>query len=128
MIKRIDHVVVAVRDLEAGIQAWQKALGLGEPSRRGADERVGYIAAAFDLPGGGFLELIQPTNPSGPVARRLERSGEGVYLVALAVDDLGAAVARLRQRGVDVIEDGGQVFIHPRAANGVLFQLVQRAG
>jgi methylmalonyl-CoA/ethylmalonyl-CoA epimerase len=128
VIKRIDHVVVAVRDLEAGIQAWQRALGLGEPSRRSTDSRVGYTAAAFDLPGGGFLELIQPIDSSGPVARRLERSGEGVYLVALAVEDLGSAVAQLRQRGVEVIEDGGQVFIHPRATNGVLFQLVQRAG
>lgn len=128
MIKRVDHVVVAVRDLEAGIKAWQRALGLGEPSRRSADARVGYTVAAFDLPGGGFLELIQPTDSAGPVARRLVRAGEGVYLVALAVDDLAAAVAQLRQRGVEVIEDGGQVFIHPRAANGVLFQLVQRPG
>ncbi len=128
MIKRIDHVVAVVGDLEAGIRAWQNALGLGEPSRRSADTRAGYIAAAFDLPGGGFLELIQPTDPAGPVARRLERAGEGVYLVALAVEDLGAAVASLRTRGVQVIEDGGQVFIHPRSANGVLFQLIQRAG
>jgi len=57
--------VAVVPDLEAGIRAWQNALGLGEPSRRRADTGAGYVAAAFALPGGGFPQLVQPTGPPG---------------------------------------------------------------
>ena len=80
-----------------------------------------------------YIELVSPTGEEGPVARRLAGSGEGVYLVAVAVDDLPATLAKLRAEGVRLIGNPGpdkpatgQVFVHPSAAAGVLTQLVQR--
>jgi hypothetical protein len=77
--------------------------------------------------------LVQPTDATGPIARGLASRGEGVYLVALAVDDLETEVAAMRARGVRLIGDPGpgnpitgMVFVHPRETKGVLVQLVQR--
>jgi len=76
---------------------------------------------------------VSPTNDTGPVGRRVAASGEGVYLMAMAVDDLEPALAGLRAKGIRLIGDPGagnpvrgQVLIHPTATGGVLTQLVQR--
>jgi methylmalonyl-CoA epimerase len=132
MIQRIDHVVIVVNDLNEGTALYAKTFGL-KPSRTAEYAQQGFKSAFYDLPGGGFLELIQPTDATGPVARGLAARGEGVYLVAMAVDDLAAEVAAMRQRGVRLIGDPGpdqpitgMVFVHPRDTKGVLVQLVQR--
>jgi len=132
MLQRIDHVVIAVHDLNEGMALYEKTFGL-KPSRTGERPGDGFKSAFFDLPGGGFLELIQPTDATGPVARGLATRGEGVYLVSMAVDDLEAEVAGMRERGVRLLGDPGPgkpitgvVFVHPRETKGVLTQLVQR--
>jgi methylmalonyl-CoA/ethylmalonyl-CoA epimerase len=81
MLQRIDHVVIAVNDLNEGMAVYEKTFGT-KPSRTGEHPAEGFKNAFFDLPGGGFLELIQPTDATGPVARALAARGEGVYLVA----------------------------------------------
>jgi methylmalonyl-CoA/ethylmalonyl-CoA epimerase len=133
MVHKIDHVVMVVNDLNEGMAQYEKTLGI-KPSRTGEQPQEGFKNAIYDLPGGGFLELIQPTDAIGPVAKGLAARGEGVYLVALAVDDLAAEVAAMRQRGVRLIGDPGpgqpitgRVFVHPRDTKGVLMQLVQRS-
>ena len=132
MVQNIDHVVIAVNDLNEGIAQYEKTFGL-KPSRTGERPDDGFKNAFYDLPGGGFLELVQPTDATGPVAKGLAARGEGVYLMALAVDDVEAEVAAMRQRGVRLIGDPGPgqpishvVFVHPRETKGVLVQLVQR--
>jgi methylmalonyl-CoA/ethylmalonyl-CoA epimerase len=132
MVQKIDHVVIAVNDLNEGMAQYEKTLGM-KPSRLGDYPKNGFKSAFYDLPGGGFLELIQPTDATGPVAKGLAARGEGVYLVALAVNDLAAEVAAMRERGVRLIGDPGpgqpitgMVFVHPRETKGVLMQLVQR--
>lgn len=132
MLKHIDHVVIAVNDLNEGIAQYEKTFGM-KPSRTGERPGDGFKNAFFDLPGGGFLELIQPTDATGAVARGLASRGEGVYLVALAVDDIEAEAAAMRSRGVRLIGDpgpgkpiSGMLFVHPRETKGVLVQLVQR--
>lgn len=132
MVKNIDHVVIAVHDLNEGIAQYEKTLGM-KPSRLSDHPKEGFKSAFYDLPGGGFLELIQPTDATGPVAKGLAARGEGVYLVALAVNDIAAEVAAMRERGVRLIGDPGpgqpitgRVFVHPRETKGVLMQLVQR--
>ncbi|HXH12037.1 MAG TPA: VOC family protein [Alphaproteobacteria bacterium] len=132
MVKNIDHVVIAVHDLNEGIAQYEKTLGM-KPSRLSDHPKEGFKSAFYDLPGGGFLELIQPTDATGPVAKGLAARGEGVYLVALAVHDIAAEVAAMRERGVRLIGDPGpgqpitgRVFVHPRETKGVLMQLVQR--
>ena len=129
--KGIDHVVIAVKDLEESIAQFEKVYGvpatdLGEPP--GAGFRNAYFRF-----GATYLELVAPTNETGPVGRRVAASGEGVYLIAMQVDNLENAVAELRAKGVRLVGDPGpgnpikgQVFIHPSAAGGVLTQLVQR--
>jgi methylmalonyl-CoA/ethylmalonyl-CoA epimerase len=131
MAKAVDHVVIAVRDLDAAIKQYELITGvtasdLGEPA--GAGFRNVYFR--FE---NSYIELVSPTGEEGPVARRLAGSGEGVYLVAVAVDDLPATLSKLRAEGVRLIGDPGpdkrvtgQVFVHPSAAAGVLTQLVQR--
>lgn len=132
MVQNIDHVVVAVNDLNESMAQYQKTFGM-KPSRTGEYPERGFRSAFYDLPGGGFLELIQPTDATGPVAKGLAARGEGVYLVALAVEDIEAEVAAMRARGVRLIGDPspgqpitGAVFIHPRETKGVLTQLIQR--
>ena len=135
MFKGVDHVVIAVKDLEASIAGFEKVYGIpatdiGEPP--GAGFRNAYFR--FGGPGSsGYVELVAPTNETGPVGRRVAASGEGVYLIALAVDNLEQTVAGLREKGVRLVGDPGpgnpitgQIFIHPSAAGGVLTQLVQR--
>jgi len=132
MLQKVDHVVIAVNDLNEGMAQYEKTLGL-KPSRTGERSTDGFKSAFYDLPGGSFLELIQPTDATGPVAKAIAARGEGVYLVALAVDDIEAEVAGMRARGIRLIGDPGPgkaitgvVFVHPRETKGVLMQLVQR--
>ena len=132
MVQKIDHVVIAVHDLKEGMAHYEKTFGM-KPSRTGERPGDGFKSAFYDLPGGGFLELIQPTDATGPVARGLTARGEGVYLMALAVEDIEAEVAAMRSRGVRLIGDPGPgkpitgiVFVHPRDTKGVLVQLIQR--
>ncbi len=133
MFKGVDHIVLAVKDLDASIAHFAKVYGvpatdIGEPP--GAGFRNAYFRFGGDS---GYVELVAPTNETGPVGRRVAASGEGVYLIALAVDDLPATLNNLREQGIRLVGDPGpgqpvrgQVFIHPTAAGGVLTQLVQR--
>lgn len=130
MFQGVDHVVIAVSDLEAGIKQYEAILGV-PVSRRG--QVTGFNNAHFDLPDQTMLELVSPTDETGPVARKIQNSGQGVHLVAVRVDDLDATVARLRKDGVRLIGDPGegnpvkgQVFVHPAHAGGVLMQIVAR--
>src|SRR5262245_50936655 len=132
MVQHIDHVVIAVHDLKEGMALYKKTFGL-QPSRTGERPDEGFKSAFYDLPAGGFIELIQPTDATGPVAKGLASRGEGVYLISLAVENIESEVAGMRQRGVRLIGDPGPdqpinraVFVHPRDTRGVLVQLVQR--
>src|SRR3989337_586531 len=129
MFQGIDHVVIAVPDMAEGLQQYQAIFGR-DVDRQGEPPGAGFLTAHFDFDGT-TVELVQATNETGPVARMVERSGGGVYLLAMRVDDLDIAVAELRGRGVRLIGDPGegnpvkgQVFVHPSAAGGVLVQLI----
>ncbi len=124
----VDHIVVRVKDIEAGIATYRDALGM-ELERTAESAAIGIKQAFFPLADGGFLEVVAPLTPESPVGRALESRGEGVHTVALSVDDLPATIKSLQEKGVQLIgaeRPGGQVFIHPRSAHGVLVQLVAR--
>ena len=132
MIQGVDHVVIAVKDLDASIKHFAQIYGV-EATDIGEPAGAGFRNAYFRFGGPNYVELVAPTNDSGPVGRRVAASGEGVYLLALAVDNLEQTLADLRAKGIRLIGDPGpdkpvtgQVFIHPSAAGGVLTQLVQR--
>lgn len=126
-ITNLDHVVVAVNDIEAATKTWQENFGLSL-ERTGENQGMGIKQSILPL-GSAYIELISPLGDGGPVAEALKNKGEGLYLISLAVDDMQATLAELREKGVRVNDPpaGGAVtFISPRAANGVLVQLVER--
>ena len=121
-----DHVVVRVKDFDAGVATYRDGLGLAL-ERTTESEALGIKQAFFQLPDGGFLEVVSPTSPESAVGRAVESRGEGIHTFAMAVDDLAATVESMKANGVQLIGEGGpQVFVHPKSAHGVLLQLSEK--
>ena len=127
----LDHVGIAVADLEASLTFFRDALGLHvEPPEDVASQRV---RVQFISTGQSSLELLQSTAPDSPIAKFLASRGPGLHHITLKVDDIHAALAELRQRGVRLVDEvprpgaeGATVaFIHPSSAQGVLVELKQ---
>jgi methylmalonyl-CoA/ethylmalonyl-CoA epimerase len=128
-VHRIDHVVIAVQDLAAAVATYQDNFGLQKVS--GGDVPALGIRNTFLQIGDAQLELITPLSEQGPVAEFLDKRGGGLYLLALEVDDLEAAIATLQATGARVhvaTGSSGQrlAFVSPRATHGVLLQLLER--
>jgi methylmalonyl-CoA/ethylmalonyl-CoA epimerase len=129
--EQIDHVGIAVADLEAGIARYRDLLGV-EPSVRKRMEKDGIDAAMIDL-GSTHVELIAPTGAGSTIAGFLEKRGEGMHHVAYRVDDIRAALAGLRQAGARLLDEEPRVgvmghlvaFVHPKSFGGVLTELVE---
>lgn len=128
----LDHIGIAVGDLGQALAFYRDALGLEiEPPEEVPSQRV----RAHIVPvGEAAIELLEPTSADSPVARFIEKRGPGVHHITLRVDDIAEALARLRARGVRLIDSaprpgaGGALiaFIHPASAHGVLVELTQR--
>ena len=127
----LDHVGIAVQDIEQALDFYRDALGLEiEPAEDVGSQRV----RAHVIPAGqAALELLEATAPDSPIARYVEKRGPGIHHVTLRVPDIGAALDHLRARGVRLIDEqprpGAQssliAFIHPSSAHGVLVELKQ---
>jgi methylmalonyl-CoA epimerase len=127
----LDHIGIAVRDLDKAIEFYRDALGLeiGELE----DVPSQQIRARFVPVGDASLELLEATGEQSAIARSIERRGPGLHHVTLRVDDIVAALAQLKTRGVRLVDEvpregaGGSLvaFIHPSAAQGVLVELKQ---
>ncbi len=113
MLDRIDHVGVAVVDLDAAIQLYEGALGMPLVHREKVEEQ-GVEAVLLDV-GDGHVELLSPLGEDTPVGKFLARKGPGLHHVAYAVDDIEAALAELAGRGVELI-DSTPAHRHPRRA------------
>lgn len=131
MFKGVDHVVIAVKDLETSIKNYESIYGT-EVSDRNESAAAGMSMAFFRFDDS-YIELVSNIGDEGPIAKRLANLGEGVHLVAMKVDDIEKSVAELRDKGIRLVGDPGpgnpitgQVFIHPSVTGGVLTQLVQR--
>ena len=130
MFKGVDHVVIAVKDLDAAVARYETIYGAPVSERREAE--AAGMKMAFFRQGESFVELVSNLGEGGPIAKRLADRGEGVHLIAMKVEDIGKAVEELRGKGVRLVGDPGpgnpikgQVFIHPQETGGVLTQLVQ---
>ncbi len=127
----LDHVAVAVRDLDAALDTHRRLYGI-EPAYREVVESQGVEEAMLPI-GGSHLQLLQPLGPDTPVGRFLAKRGEGLHHVAYAVTDIEAALAHLAAQGAELVDaeprPGGRgariAFVHPRAMAGVLVELVE---
>ena len=131
MSKSIHHIAIAVHDLDAALAFYRDGLGLEVAERR--EEPEEGVEIAFLPAGEGEIELIRPLDEEGGVARFLEKRGEGLHHVCLAVDDVEVAMEQLRATGARLLSEEPRVnihgtryvFIHPKSAHGVLLELYE---
>ncbi|MDH4119336.1 MAG: methylmalonyl-CoA epimerase [Acidimicrobiia bacterium] len=127
----LDHVGIAVHDLDAAIASYGERYGI-RPLYREVVERQGVEEAMLAV-GGSFIQLLTPLGPDTPVGKFLERNGEGMHHVAFAVADIDAALEHLRSEGARLIDEqarpGGRgariAFVHPKDLTGTLIELVE---
>lgn len=131
-ILKIDHLGVAVKSIDAGKNFWTEVMGLRfEGAETVAEQKV---TTAFFPVGESEVELLESTAPDGPIAKYLEKKGEGIQHIAFRVENIEAALAELKAKGIQLIDEkprqgaGGAkiAFIHPKAASGVLVELCER--
>jgi methylmalonyl-CoA/ethylmalonyl-CoA epimerase len=127
----LDHIGIAVNDLSAALAFYRDALGLDV---EGAEDVASQQVRAHFVPvGGANLELLEATAPESPIARFIAKRGPGLHHITLRVDDIHAALAQLKARGVRLIDeqprDGAEhsliAFVHPASTGGVLIELKQ---
>lgn len=124
-IQAYDHLVVRVANLEEGIKTYRDTLGL-TLDRTDHSDALGIKQAFFNLPGGGFIEVVAPISPDNAVGKALESRGEGMHTISFRVDDLKATCEAMKAGGARLIGEGGpQVFVHPKSACGILLQLTE---
>lgn len=128
----IDHVGLAVTDLDEAIERWSKTFGL-EVAHREINESQGIEEAMLDLADGTRLQLLAPLNSDSTIAKFLERSGEGMQQLAFRVTDIDEAMAKVLSAGMRLIYPESRVgtagsrinFVHPKDVGGVLVELVE---
>jgi methylmalonyl-CoA/ethylmalonyl-CoA epimerase len=131
LLTEVDHVGIAVRDLEAAVEEYATAFGL-EPVHRERIDDQGVEEVLF-LVGTSYIQLLGALGPDTPVGKFLERRGEGVHHVGYRVDDVQAVLDRLAGQGVPLVDTTPRpgsrgttvAFVHPKAFRGVLIELVQ---
>jgi methylmalonyl-CoA/ethylmalonyl-CoA epimerase len=130
-VKKINHIGIAVNDLEEASKRFARLLNCPEDgSETVADQRV---KIAFFRVGNVSLELTQATAPDSPIARFIEKRGEGVHHLSFEVDDIRSELARLKSEGFQLIDEsprigaGGSLiaFLHPKSTGGVLVEITQ---
>jgi len=128
---RMDHVGLVVQDMEAALHTYCDLLGFRLLQRLTIAEQL--VEAAFLDGGNGTVELIAPTDTASGTARFLQSRGEGVHHVCFEVEDIIASLAELAAQGVRLIDEkprqgvhGLVAFVHPKATNGMMIELLQR--
>jgi methylmalonyl-CoA/ethylmalonyl-CoA epimerase len=133
-VNKMDHICVAVKDLDTARKIWEPLLGKSEPDDPYVDELEKIRVARYWIGEVGF-ELMESTAPDGPVAEWIKKNGEGVMLISFNVDDTHEAIAELRSKDYPFVPDHkGEVarpfrdcefaLIHPKKLNGVLTELI----
>lgn len=134
MFGRIDHIGIAVEDIDAGIELYEKSFEM-ELSLRETVEEQGVEAALLNV-GDGHVELMAPTGPDTPVGKFLAKRGAGLHHVAYAVDDIDTTLERIAATGIELIDAKARVgiggsrvaFLEPRSTGRVLIEIVEPVG
>jgi methylmalonyl-CoA/ethylmalonyl-CoA epimerase len=131
--KAINHVAVVVEDLDAALAFWQAALDI--PLQRTEDNADEAVRIAFLPLGESEIELVQPTTPDSGIAKYLDKRGPGLHHLCLEVDDIEAAMQRLSDHRIELINETPRIrpdgtryaFVHPKSTGGVLVELYEMA-
>lgn len=133
MFGRIDHIGVAVEDIDGAIELYEKSFAMQLAHRETVEEQ-GVEAVLLDV-GDGHVELLAPLGPETPVGKYLARKGPGLHHVAYAVEDIDATLKRVAEAGIELIDSEARIgirgsrvaFLHPRSTGGVLTEIVEPA-
>jgi len=133
MVKKIDHIGIAVKSLEESLKFYENVLGLKSTGTEVVEEQK--VKVAFLPTGDSEVELLEPTSPDSTIAKFIEKNGEGIQHMAYKVDDIEEAIAKMKELGMRMIDEkprygaGGAkiAFCHPKSTGGVLIELCQRS-
>ncbi len=132
MIKKIDHIAIAVKNLDEALLLYDRLFGI-KPSRIEIIPQQGVKAALLPMGQGSEIELLEPIDQQGGIAKFLENRGEGIHHICLEVDDVDRELSTLAERGVQLIDKQGRPglagkvgFLHPKSTKGVLIELAQK--
>lgn len=131
MFKKIDHIGVAVKNIEDSLHIFKDILGMEYSGEEVVNEQD--VKVAFLPVGESEIELLESTSPEGNIARYIEKKGEGIHHIAFEVEDLGAILEDLQKKGVRLIDreprygaGGARIaFLHPKSTNGILIELCE---
>ncbi len=132
MVTKIDHIGIAVKDLDETLKFYEDVLGIKCTSKEVVEDQS--VRVAFLPVGDSEVELLESTTEDGPIARFIEKKGEGIQHIAFKVDDIEAKIKELEEKGVRLIDKeprygaGGAriAFLHPKSTSGVLIEISQR--
>lgn len=133
-MKKIEHIGIAVKDLKISNPIFEKLLGTA--CYKEEEVQSEGVKTAFFKTGPNKIELLEATNDDSPIAKFIDKKGEGVHHIAFAVDDIVSEIARLKEEGFIVLNDKPKkgadnklvAFLHPKSTNGVLIELCQERG
>lgn len=131
MLKKIEHLGIAVKDLEASNELFSKLTGK-QPYKQEMVESEG-VSTSFFMMGESKIELLQALNPESPISKFIEKKGEGIHHIAFDVEDIVSEMARLKSEGFTLLSEVPKkgadnkviCFLHPKGTNGVLIELCQ---
>jgi len=131
-VERVDHIGIAVKSIEEAKKLYVDILGIAATGEETVEEQ--NVKVCFIPCGDTEIELLESTTSEGQVAKFIEAKGEGIHHLALQVDDLEAAIAEMKARGMRMIDDKPRygagrakiAFVHPEVTHGVLLELSQR--
>ena len=131
-VGRVDHIGIAVKDIEQAKKFYTEFLGMKASGDEVVEEQK--VKVCFIPCGDSEIELLESTSPDGPIAKHIEKKGEGIQHIALRVDNIEAAIADLMAKGVRMIDEkprygaGGAkiAFVHPKSTGGILLEISER--
>ena len=132
MIEKVDHIGIAVSNLDEALKVYSEAFGLKVGGTEIVEDQK--VRIAFIKVGESRIELLESTDPEGPIAKHIEKRGEGIQHIALGVSDIEGTLQSLKEKGVRLIDETPRIgaggakiaFLHPKATKGVLLELCER--
>ncbi len=129
MIEKVDHVGIAVKNLDESLKLYRDVLEMDIEVETTPRNKLAFVQA-----GGTELELLEDLKSDGPIAKYIEKRGEGIHHICFKVDNITEALQRLKQQGIELIDaqprpgsrNSQVAFIHPKGTHGVLIELCQR--